>query len=377
MNLNAAQIHWLRIPLDDSYRTAHHDGVPAVDSVLVVLSTADGTRGIGTADVLENAPYQSPTAMLSNLGDRFVPRVVEDSPETPNAFRRTLTAVDGNERGNEAARCALETAYLDLYCRHRGQSLAELFGGALCETEPLNGWVGIDSPDRMAENARQLLAAGFGSIKIKLEGDPEADIERVRAVHEAVGDVMDIRADVNTGYGRDVSTAIDVARELEAYDLAHFEQPLDIDEFEGMVELTAATDTRIMADEPVTSAAACYRILEMEAADRLKLKPLRMGGPLESHRGLTVAKAAGIDCVVGHGFGVAPATSAELQLVAAHENVFRPVESVGPLKMESEPFAPRIRIEDGTAAVPDGPGLGIELVDDALAEFTVESRRVE
>jgi L-alanine-DL-glutamate epimerase-like enolase superfamily enzyme len=60
--------------------------------------------------------------------------------------------------------------------------------------------------------------------------------------------------------------------------------------------------------------------------------------------------------------------------VATQESVFRPVETVGPLKIRDDPYDGGIDIENGGARVPDGPGLGVELSEDRLSEFVLETR---
>ena len=128
-----------------------------------------------------------------------------------------------------------------------------------------------------------------------------------------------------------------------------------------------------MADECLLSLSDVHEVLSKRAADRIKVKTLRLGGILPTRRALDVASAAGIPAIVGHGFGLSPSTSSELQLTTTHENVVTPVESVGMLKMESEPFDPVISSEGGNALLPSGNGHGIRLDESKLAEFCVNT----
>lgn len=340
-----------------------------IESVLIVLESADGHRGIGTADPVPGHPIpQTIDEIYNGLIDELLDMVLDAAPETPNDLLRIFDSISGQENGKSA----LEMAYLDLYCRRREQSLADFFGGALYDVEPLNAWVGIDDPEAMANEAREWRDRRFESLKMKISGDPDLDIKRVRAVCEAVGDTMQIRVDANEGYA-DVETAIRVARELETLDLVHLEQPIPRGNEMGLARVTEATSLTVMADEPILVPADSYRILKADAADRLKFKILKSGGTVSVRRGLDVAAAAGVPCVVGHGFCTAPAASAELQLVTSHENALRPVETVGSLKVRDDPYDTGIVIRDGVAEVPDDPGLGIKLDDDRLDEFTVET----
>ncbi|MFB6281469.1 MAG: mandelate racemase/muconate lactonizing enzyme family protein [Haloferacaceae archaeon] len=366
MRLRAATATHLRIPLRSTYSASVHEDLSTMESALVVLETPDGARGIGTADPSPGYSRQTATAIVDDL-DRVLPGLVDDPPATLSALRDRLAARDA---GPNAA-LAAETAYLDLHGRLHGLAVADYFGGARRRTEPLNAWVGIDDPEAMADEVADWHDRGFESCKLKLSGDADRDVERVRAVLDRLGDRMAVRADANGAFAPD--DALAVARALEGSGLVHLEQPVPADDLDALARVTAATDLPIMADEPVTDRRRLFAILQRGAADRVKLKTLRLGGLRACEAAIGIANAAGVAPVIGHGFCLSPAGAAEIGLVATHEadDVFRPVESVGPLKAVEEPFEPRLAMDDGRVRLPDGPGHGVRLDDDALDRFAV------
>lgn len=370
VNVRTAEVHRLEVPLDDTYRSAHHPELRVVRSLLVVLE-ADDARGIGTADAVPGYSRGSSEATEETLATDLLPEVLANGFDNPNQLKRFLEGIDGAAN----AKCALESAFIDLYARTHGETVVEYLGGRLDETVALNAWVGFDEPEVMAEKARAWVDRGFESMKIKLDGDADTDLARVRAVFDAVGGEADIRADANEAY--DLQTAIEVARALEEFPLVHFEQPIAGDDLAGLERLTNATTTPIMADECLVDLDRVRRVLERGAADRLKLKILRLGGVLNTRIALDYAQVHGVGCVVGHGFCLSPAASAELQLIASHPNVFGAAETVGPLKLADEPFEPTVDMAGGTATLPDGPGLGVELDDESLMTYRVGGRSVE
>lgn len=371
MDIRSADVHRLRVPLERTYEIS--DGAAAeMEVLLATVTAADGTRGIGTADpALGHATPQTPDEIHASLVERVLPALVEDTPSNPNRLRARLDGFDGEEN----AQCAAEMAYLDAYCRRRDQSLAGFLGGTIREEEPLNGWVGVGTPGEMVAETERLYDRGFRSVKAKLSGDVERDVARVEALGEAFGGRMGLRLDANEGYP-DADAAIAAAGRMEAYSIAHLEQPIPREDLEGLARVTAATSLPVMADEPIMDAADGYRFLKADAADRLKFKILKSGGVLAARRGLDTAAAAMVECVVGHGFCSAPSACAEIGLTATHGNVFRPIETVGTLKMADEPFTHRPDMSDGTVEVPDGPGIGTELDEDRLGEFAVESTAI-
>lgn len=366
MGLERATIHRLDVPMAGSFGSAHHRDFREMESTLVVLQ-GDGVVGLGTADATPGYSIQTHDEIETTLRDDLVPHVLAADPSNPNRLLDVLAEFPGVPN----AKCALEVAFLDWYGRRRDQPLVDVLGGARRTDVPLNGWVGIDDPDAMAENAREWRDEGYTSLKIKLSGESDLDVERVAAVCDAVADDgVAVRADVNAGY--DVETAITVAQAIEPYPVTHLEQPVPKNDLDGLARVTASTSTPIMADEAIVTPRDAFEVLRRGAADRIKVKILRMGGVLQTRQVLDAAALAGVPAVLGHGFGLTPATSAELALAAAHGNVFGPVESVGPLKMADEPFSP-ITIAGGRATLPMGTGLGITLDQDRLVE---RSRRL-
>lgn len=365
MKISSADVYRLEVPMHTSYRAAVHD-FSTMDAFLIVLTSTSGTRGIGTVDPSPGYSRQTPSEIQKGLS-KILPELIGEDIESPEKLSGIFKPVAGNEN----AKCGIEMAYLDLYCRKREMTLQEFLGGAIRDSESLNGWVGVDEPERMVKRTLEYRDAGFESVKLKLNGDSERDLERVETVCREVGDTIQVRADVNGAY--DVPTAINVAQKLEETTLEHLEQPVPLDDIEGLKEVTESTTTKIMADECLLSVEDVSKVLSRDAADRIKVKTLRLGGILPTKRALDIATGENIPCVVGHGFGLSPSTSAELQLTTSHANVLTPVECVGMLKMESEPFTQVVEVDDGQSKIPKGNGLGIRVADSHLTNFTTES----
>ncbi|WP_158306597.1 mandelate racemase/muconate lactonizing enzyme family protein [Halalkalicoccus jeotgali] len=372
MEIRTIDVHRLEVPMKGSYRASVHD-FSVMDSVLVVLNTADGERGIGTVDPSPGYSRQTPSSIENVLINYLLPALIEVEPESPNKLTELLRSFEGNAN----AKCGIEMAYLDLYCRQRGQTLAELFGGALRQRESLNAWIGIDDPEKMGEEAKQWRNKGYESAKLKLSGDLEIDSARIETVCEMVNPQrkgMEVRADANGAYS--VPDAISLARSVEHLPLAHLEQPVPFNDLEGLARVSESTSVPVMADECLLSIQHLSSVISLKAADRVKLKPMRLGSLLSTRTGIEIAAASGRSTVVGHGFGLSPATSAEIQLTASTKGVHRPVESVGPIKMRDEPFEPTITDSNGSVELPTGAGLGIDLVDSKLHSFATNSTTI-
>lgn len=370
MQLEQASVNHLQVPLQGVYSGAHHPELDTLESILVTVTDTHGVRGIGTADTVQGYSQLTHEEVKQATVD-LLNHVFDEEPENYNQLQELC-----KRKSPEAnAQCAVEMAFLDLFAKRADVTIGEFFGGTLKDDQQLNAWVGFDEPDVMAAEAREWCDRGFESLKIKLNGNQSVDIERIKTVCDEVADDMEVRADANCAY-EDVDAAIEVARAVEGDPLAHFEQPIPKDDIEGLKRLTNSTSITIMADECLTDLSRVQRVLREDAADRLKLKILRLGGIANTRIALDLAELHGIPCVIGHGFCLSPAASTEIQFTLSHGNVYSPVETVGPLKIANEPFEPALDISDGRMQIPKGAGIGLDLADDQLDEYLKSSETI-
>ena len=135
-----------------------------------------------------------------------------------------------------------------------------------------------------------------------------------------------------------------------------------------------AAGVPIMADESVLDHASLIRIIRMDAADIVKVKVMKQGGFINTRRMIATAEAAGIRCVVGHGFGLGVNTMAEIMLSATSANVVDGLECVGPLKTSDDIVTKKLDLSCGSIALPDGPGLGVVLDEAKLAKYRFDMK---
>ena len=273
------------------------------------------------------------------------------------------------------AKAAIEMACVDLTARALGIPVHTYMGGAVKDTLLFNAWIGILPPDKAAAETAQWQKRGFRSAKIKVGGSIEADRDRVKAVREAVGPGFALRIDANAGY--DADTSIRLAHMMAAFDLQLFEQPVAADDIAGMARVRRESGgIPIMADESVLDHASLIRIIQAGAADIVKVKVMKQGGMLHTRRMIATAEAAGIRCVLGHGFGLGVNTMAEIMLAATSLNVMDGLECVGPLKTSDDIVTRKLDLGSGSIVLPGGPGLGVALDEAKLERYQFEARVV-
>src|SRR5438874_11251844 len=174
---------------------------------------------------------------------------------------------------------ALDTALWDLRCRRAKLPLSVIAGGAK-ESCPLytaeGGWLHL-TPAALVDDALQAKAKGFGGAKIKI-GRPHVaeDVERLRAVREAVGADWDIMTDANQGFT--LAEAIRRARHLEALDIAWFEEPLPADDVGVHTELARRTSVPIAVGQSLDSPSQFKDYLQAGACSIVQVDVARIGG---------------------------------------------------------------------------------------------------
>jgi L-alanine-DL-glutamate epimerase-like enolase superfamily enzyme len=334
-------------------------------SAVVRLIAAGGAVGLGNIDPSPGYSAETIDASLAALRDKLAPCVAGLDAANIHVLNARL---DAAAPGFLDAKAAIEMACVDLTARALGLPVHAYLGGAVKQHLTFNAWIGIVAPEEAAAEAVKWLELGFRSAKIKVGGGIEADRERVRAVREAVGSAMALRIDANAGY--DTDTAIRLARLVQPFELQLFEQPVPAEDLAGMARVRReAGGVPIMADESIVDHASLLAVIRADAADIVKLKVMKQGGFHRTAAMLATAQAAGIRCVVGHGFGLGVNTMAEIMLAATSANVIDGLECVGPLKTADDITTEKLDLSSGALALPSGPGLGVALDEAKLARY--------
>ncbi len=344
--------------------------------VLVRVRTEDGVEGLG--EVYVNVGWYGPDTPLSYfflIKSTFGPAIIGESVFNT---AKISTTMDRLWMGNYGTKAALDLAVHDAAAKTMGRPLVDLIGGRVRDRFPLVGGIGEDTPEGMAQSAREYVDRGFGTIKLKLGApdDPGLDIARVRVVREEIGPDVILRVDANGVYGSDVRGTIKMIRGIEPYDVEHVEQPLGREQIGGMARVRDAIDTRLMADESVHTFDDARRVIEADAADLIKLKIAKNGGYRKCAEIIALCSQAGIPIELGNGLQSSAASLHELALACSNPGVHPAGEFSGPDKLVSDILVNPMRIENGDAVLHDAPGIGSELDYEAFEACRVDLSRL-
>jgi len=342
------------LPFREPYVTAR-GRLGQREMVLLRLRSEEGIVGLGEAVPLSlrgGATLTEIVAELKDLGER---------EELDEAMLR------GTASGLSApARCAAATALLDL----RGKRVAagasppggESLDAAGAPPVECNATLVAGEPAAVVAAAERWAAEGFGTFKMKLGvGD---DVGQVRAVREAIGPSARIRVDANAVW--DVDTAKRVLTELEPLEIELVEQPTAT--LEDLVEVGEATSIPVAGDESIESCADAERAARLGACDIAGIKLSKVGGPEEA-----IEIAGVMPCYLSSALdgpvGIAAAAQVAQTLdTRAVDGAPRLAHGLATQRLFAATIAStECELRDGMLHPPPGPGLGIEIDEDALA----------
>jgi L-alanine-DL-glutamate epimerase-like enolase superfamily enzyme len=331
--------------------------------VLVRVSDDAGRVGLGEASVTSVWSGETQAGAIALIQEVLAPLVVGADPFDLEWVSRQM---DRAAFGNSFAKGAVEMALLDLQGQALGVPVYQLLGGRQPEAKEkgirLKFVVGAVEAELAAKRAAKMVKAGWRSIKVKVgrHEHPRVDVERLRAVREAIGPDVWLSVDANGGYT--VEQAVWVAPRLEKLDVALFEQPTRRGDHAGMAEVRRRSGIPIMADESVFTPQDALEVIRHRAADVLSLYPGKHGGIRPTQQIAKLAEAAGVPCTIGSNLEreVATAAMAHVTVCTANLQCERfPGDLIGPIYYEQPLSRQPLRYQADRLWVPEGPGLGV------------------
>ncbi len=263
----------------------------------------------------------------------------------------------------------IELALWDICGKAAGLPVAVLLGGVIRPQVQVAACMGIQSNQRAGEIASFYVEQGFSTLKTKAGSDMQEDLEMVRGVRDAVGDKLKLRIDPNRAYTP--QQAAELAQRLEPFQLEYLEQPIPAEPLADAVWLRQQTSTPIALNESVVDPASVWEIMHAGAAEYILPDTHIAGGILPCVIIGHLVEAAGLPCIMHCGHDLGPKTAAMLH-VAGSCPAYSLANDCSYYGLEDDVIAEPFDIVGGTIAVPEKPGLGIEVDSDKLQKYRVD-----
>jgi L-alanine-DL-glutamate epimerase-like enolase superfamily enzyme len=352
----------LAVPISDAkVFTGRQKPMTEVVFLFAEITTEQGHSGIGFS-YSKRAGGPAQYAHAKEVAEGIIG---EDPNDIGKIYTKLLWAGASVGRSGVAtqALAAIDIALYDLKAKRGGLPLAKLLGSYRDSVQTYNTSGGFLNAtlDEVKARATQSVEEGIGGIKIKVGlPDSKEDLRRVAGIREHIGWDVPLMVDANQQWDR--ATALRMGRQLEEFNLVWIEEPLDAYDFEGHAHLASVLDTPIATGEMLASVVEHKGLINANGCDIIQPDAPRVGGITQFLRLAALADERGL--------GLAPhfAMEIHLHLAAAYprEPWVEHFDWLDPL------FNERLETKNGRMIVPDRPGLGVSLSDQARA-WTTES----
>ncbi len=267
----------------------------------------------------------------------------------------------------------IENALWDLKGKALGVPVHSLLGGKFRNSIRTYASGGMEQPiDSLVKEVNSYLERGFTAVKIRGGYDAKRDVEKVKAIREALGYDFDLAIDCGQGYvpfAWSAKEAVKVVKKLEEYELMFIEEPCRTDELSVYSEVKAASgSTPIAGGENGCSIYEYKALVDNKCVDIIQPDVTHAGGIGVVKRAAEYAELSGIK-VAPHVFRSGASFAAHLHLLSAIPNAliceFQQVAN--PLREEllNQP----IKMVNGEIVIPDEPGLGIHIDDEIIEKY--------
>ncbi|MDY0394594.1 dipeptide epimerase [Virgibacillus halophilus] len=349
MIIKDLQIAHRGIPLERPFKTALRTATE-IESIEVALILENGIIGKGAAAptwvITGDSAESIQAALLGPIKQVLVGKDVY-------RFRTLLAAIESCCVGNTSAKAAADMAMHDAYCKLLGVPLYRYLG----DKKPLETCmtVGVDSPEKMASDAKQAVTDGFRRLKIKVGSQPGLDIDRIEAIRKAVPDDVMLRLDANQGWKPKQAVQLISQMEKREFGIELIEQPVAAHDWEGLKLVTDHVGVPIMADESLFSTRDALQLVAGHYVDLLNIKLMKCGGIANAWKIASIAETYGISCMIGSMMEPGLSVGAAAHFAAAHPNVIY-FDLDAPLWLTEKPDT--MQYNRGEISLSDKPGIG-------------------
>jgi len=342
------------MPLEDENWTFALGTASTSRGWIIRLTADSGHIGYGYSN---SSPHMGSTfeSLPAEL-ERFKPIV---QGKDPFAVGLILRELDRSLTGASQAKAGIDCALHDLCARALGVPLYNLLGGKVRDAVPVLRIVAIKTPAEMAANAARLLEEGYRYFKIKVHGDVDDDVARVKAIRERVGPDAHLTIDANQSYT--VKDAITAINRMAAYRLDLVEQPVSRHDLKGLALVTRSVPVTVEADEGAGTVDEIMTLVSNRIVDAVSLKIQKLGGLRNALAAARICEAGHVRYRLGAHVGTRLGNAHAIHLAVALPGVDYACELGEFSRMFNDPFA-GIEVVNGTLTVPDRIGCGIEPV---------------
>lgn len=333
------------------------------ENLIVIIRTSEGISGIG-----ECSPFMSINGESMETGyvvAGYLAKVLVG--KNPLNIEACSAEMDRVIFGNSSIKSAFDIALHDIASQYANLPLYEFLGGKNNKKLITDYTVSLGNVVQMAEDAVEIKERGFQVIKVKLGDNPDADVQRIKAIRHRIGSEIPLRLDANQGWN--VDSAIRILNELAPYNIQFCEEPIPRWNYTELPHVSKQSPVMIMADESCCDHHDAERLIALNASQAFNVKLGKSSGIFKATKILKLAEEAGIQAQIGGFLESRIGFTASAHLALASNSV-KYCDFDTPLMFSEDPVVGGISYgENGQITMPDSIGLGAGIHADYLKKL--------
>ena len=358
-------VYQVDLPLHEgSYKWSGGKSVEVFDSTIVAIETNDGEIGYGECCPL--GPFYLPAyangvrAGIKELGPHLI-------GEDPTQTSKLNMIMDRCLKGHAYVKSPIDIACWDIKGQLAGKPVCELLGGRYGDDFVLYRAISQIDPEAMAENVKQYRDEGYKRFQLKVGGNPDEDIERIRLASNVLETGDKLIADANTGWL--MHEAARVVRAVDDVDV-YIEQPCAT--YEECLSIRERTSHPFILDEIIDGLDVLVRGYSDRAMDAVNIKISKFGGITKAALARDLCVQLGIAMTIEDSWGgdITTAAISHLAHSTPTEYLFTATDFNSYVTVSTAEGAPKRN--NGRMSASTKPGLGIEPIIDILGDPIME-----
>jgi L-alanine-DL-glutamate epimerase-like enolase superfamily enzyme len=350
MKIKTVDYFRLDMPLAVPYTIAY-ETVSQAGNIILHITTDTGLSGWGCAAPDLEITGETQASVEADIDNTIRDLLLGESPFQIARFTHSLKTIIPQ---SSAAIAMVDMALYDLLARQADLPLFQLLGGYR-KGIPTSITIAILPVHDTLEMARRYFSEGFTILKLKGGLNLEEDIEKILRLREVFGADFGLRFDANQGYTAEES--IKWYKQTKKANVEIIEQPTKPKPDDQLSRVTENVSIPVMADESIKTLGDAFHLASNNLIDMVNIKIMKVGGILESQHINSVAKAAGMEVMVGCLDECALGISAGLHFALSRPNIeFADLD--GHIDLKNDPFEGLFTLQNGILIPTNEPGLG-------------------
>jgi len=353
MKITNIRTQTLKAPLKNPFITSLRR-VDALEDLVVIIECDDGSVGYGEGaptPVITGETMGSMIACIAHLKPHLLGREIED-------FETILRLLHTLILKNTTAKSALEIALYDLKAKASKQPLYRMLGGTQT-TFSTDITISMGDIDKMIADSQDAVSLGYDTLKIKIGDNPQKDVARVVAIHDALDAHIKLRLDANQGWTAQESVTLLHALEKQDIIAEFIEQPVAADDIEGLKYIKERVQTPLLADESIFSVKDARRLLEMQAIDYVNIKLAKTAGITQALELADLSAAFGVKCMIGCMLEGPISVAAGVHVASAKADIITMLDLDAVSLLASHPVDTSIQFNESEIVLSEDVGLGV------------------